>query len=283
MNFSATMTAAKLFLRHHKSAILTGVGAILTIAAVCEAVRATSKAKDVIDELEYEKFEEMGAPEEPNVDFHLNKNEVLKGVWKCYIPTFLLTGGALTCVICSQVNSNKTIGAMSMAYASLLETYNTYRDNVQKNLKEKDQQLISHGVIHDIVEKDKKVMPEKVKEELFNNDEDDVRNLYRDAYSSNIVGGYFKKTSDEILRAENEFNAKLSRDGYATLNDWYDCLDIGHSESGDYFGWRYESQGPLFATTITDDYVVTRDKYNVICLGLSYSRYGKYVESPRPL
>jgi hypothetical protein len=283
MNFTATMNAAKLFLRHHKSSILTGVGVVLTIAAVCETVRATSKAKDVIDELEYEKFEEMGAPEEPNVDFHLDKKEVLKGVWKCYIFTGLLTAGAVTCIICSHVNSNKTIGAMSMAYASLLETYNTYKDNVQRNLKEKDQQLIAHSIAHDIVEKDKQVMPEKMKEELFNNDGNDIKNLYRDAYSSNIVGTYFKKTSDEILRAENEFNAKLSRDGYASLNDWYDCLDLGHSEIGDYFGWRYDPHGPLFATTITDDYVVTRDKYNVICLGLSYSRYGKYVEKPREL
>ena len=283
MNFSAAINTAKLFLRHNKSGILTGIGAVLAIAAVCEAVRSTSKAKDIVDELEYTKFEEMGAPEEPNVDFHLTRSEVIRGVWKCYILTFLLTSASVTCIICSHVNSNKTISAMSMAYGSLLETYNTYKDNVRKNLTEKEQQLISHGTVHDIVERDKQSMPEKVKDTIFEKDDNDIKNLYRDAYSSKITGAYFKKTSDEILRAENEFNAKLSRDGYATLNDWYDCLDLGHSESGDYFGWRYESHGPLFATTITDDYVVTRDKYNVICLGLSYSRYGKYVEMPRAL
>lgn len=281
MNLRASLNATKLFLRNNKSTILMVGGIALTIFAVGEAIRATSNAKNIIDELEYEKFESLGMPEEESVDYHLDKKEVIKGVWKCYIWTFLLLSGAVTCCVCSHITSNRKIAAMSMAYASLLETYNTYQDNVKKYVKEKDQRMISHGVVHDIVESDKQKIPESTMKSLFDDPGDDDLILFRDLYSSVGSAGYFKRTSEQVLRAELDFNKKLSDDGIATLNDWYDCLDIGHSEIGDYFGWRYDpSKGPLFAITPRDDFNVNRDKRVVTGLGLGNSRYATYLEKP---
>ena len=278
MNFSATMTAAKLFLRHHKSAILTGIGAVLTIAAVCEAVRATSKAKDVIDELEYEKFEEMGAPEEPNVDFHLDRSEVLKGVWKCYILTFLLTGGALTCVICSHVNSNKTIGAMSMAYASLLETYNTYKDNVRKNISEKEQRAITHGTVHDIIEKDQSILNEKSKSAVMMLS-DETKVLFRDAYSSKGTG-YFRMNMNDARIAVSKFNKWMMNNEQASLNDWYDFLGLGHSELGDYMIWKWED-GPVYLKAIPDDIDMDEDINVTTALGLVHDECDTFFSIPQ--
>lgn len=283
MDLSRSMNTLKIFWKQNNRTILTYGSVVLTVSAVIEAIKATSLAKDIIDDAEYDKFEAMGCPEDNDIDYRLTKSEIFKTTWKCYIWTSLLLSGAVACGIASHMESNKRIKAASIAYGSLLETYNTYRDNVEKVVKEKDIRAINHGMAHDIVEKDKHYMSESVKDKLFNDDGESIKNLYRDAYSANIPGGYFKRTNDEILRAELDFNSKLARDGYATLNDWYDCLDIGHSETGDYYGWRYNENGPLFATTATDDFIVTKDTYNVICLGLGYSRYGKFMEYPKAI
>lgn len=264
MSFTATMNAAKIFLRHNKSLILTAAGVVLTIAAVCETVRATSKAKNIIDDVEYEKFEALGCPEDEKIDYHLTKTEVIKSVWKCYILTALLTSGAVTCVICSHVNSNKTISAMSMAYASLLETYNSCKDNIKKNLTQKEQRNITHGMVHDIIEEDKKANPNPSPKLIINSDS---AILFRDAYSSKGTG-YFKLSMDEARKAVAKFNKWMMDNDQATLNDWYDFLGLGHSELGDYLFWKWEN-GPLYLRAIPDDIDVDEDNEVVTVLGLT--------------
>lgn len=281
MNFGSSINAAKIFFRKNSGVILTAASVGFTIFAVVEAVRATSKAKNIIDELEYEKFEAMGMPEDESIEYHLNNKEVIKGVWKCYIPTTLLLTGALTCCICSHVSSTKKIGAMSVAYASLLETYNTYRDNVRKNIKSSEVRNIEHGVIHDIVERDKKEMSPEVKDSLFVVS-DTTEVLFRDAYSSKISTGYFKMTYEDISRAEAKFNKYLMDMGSATLNDWYDFLGIGRSELGDVLEWTWADDGPLYARAIPDDIDITERSAPVSQLGLSHDEHGDII-MPSPI
>lgn len=274
MGFTTFITSAGLFLRHNKCLILTAAGVGLTVGAVFEAVRSTNKAKDIIDELEYEKFEEAGAPEEPNVDCRLSRSEVLKGVWKCYIFTALLTSGAVACIICAHVNSNKAISAMSMAYASLLETYNSCKDNIQKNLTEKEQRSITHGMVHDIVEKDKNDKSDIPKIVVSNN----ASILFRDAYSSKGTG-YFRMPMDDARKAVAKFNKWMMDNDSASLNDWYDFLGLGHSELGDCLFWKWES-GPLYLKAIPDDIDVDEDNEVVTVLGLVHDESCAFFSLP---
>jgi hypothetical protein len=282
LDFNRFINTTQIFLRKNSRTILTCGSVILTISAVCEAIRATSHAKDIIDEAEYEKFEYLGCHEDDVDDYRLTYSEILKNTWKCYIWTALLLSGAITCGIVSHIESNKKIEAATVAYGSLLETYNTYRDNVQKVVKERDNMLINHGVVHDMVERDKAVMPEYVKQQLFAVT-DDTKVLFRDIYSSRTGKGYFKLTMEEVRRAEGRFNRMLMDNGSATLNDWYDCLDIGHSELGDVLGWRWENCGPLFAACVPDDINIVEDVAVVTGVGLVKDQYSKYFVMPDKL
>ncbi len=266
MGFSTFMNTTRVFLRTHKRGILIGAGVVLTLAAVCEAVRATSKAKDIIDECEYEKFESLGMPEEGSEDFHLTKSETLRAVWKCYILTVLLTGGAVTCMISSHIASNRTIGAMSAAYASLLETYNVYRDNVRKVVTNSENQRITHGTVHDIVASDKELVPEKLKSSLIISDGTEI--LFRDAYSAKGTG-YFKMTMNDARKAVAKFNKWLMDNDRATLNDWYDFLGLGHSDLGDCLWWSWAEDGPLYLRAIPDDVDTDDDDLIITALGLA--------------
>jgi hypothetical protein len=283
MDLRKSVNMAKMLWKQNSRSILTIGSVVLTISSVVEAIHATSLAKDIIDDAEYEKFEELGCPEETNVDYKLTTSEIIKHTWKCYIWTILLLSGAVACGVVSHIQSNKRIEAATVAYGSLLETYNAYRDNVQKIVKDKDVRAINHAVVHDMVEQDKKLIPDQIQNSMFADSEENTLVLFRDAYSAKGIGGYFMRTSSDIMRAELEFNTKLMNDGVATLNDWYDCLDIGHSEIGDYYGWRYDDGGPLYSVTIPDDFNVTRDKRNVTCLGLGYNRYTTFYERPKPV
>lgn len=278
MNIGSSINAARIFFRRNSGVILTATAVGLTVFAIVEAVRATSKAKDIIDELEYEKFEELNMPEDETVDYHLEPMEVLKGVWKCYILTILLGSAAVTCCICSHINSSKKISAMSVAYASLLETYNTYKDNVQKNVSRKENLAISHGTVHDILEKDP--VPEKLKTPPTLVISDDHQILLRDAYSAKTGTGYFKMTMDEVRKAEGKFNKYLMDAGTATLNDWYDFLGIGHSDLGDIFGWSWAENGPLYVKVIPDDIDVSEDTVIVSALGLAPDEGCTYFSMP---
>ena len=167
MDLNSLFKAGKRFFIDNSGTILTVSSISLGALAVIEAIRATSKAKDIIDDVEYQKFEELGCPEDSDVDCRLTTSEKIRATWTCYIWTVLLLSGSAACGISAHITDNKKIQAASLAYGSLLETYNTYQDNVRKVLKEKEIRTINHGVMHDIVERDKAAMPEHVKNTIF--------------------------------------------------------------------------------------------------------------------
>lgn len=282
LDFSKYIGSAKIFLRQNSRAILTCGCVILTVSSVIEAIKATSDAKDILDDAEYEKFESLGCPEDPNIDYHLTTGEIIRHTWKCYIWTFLLLTGAITCGVASHVESSKRIRTATVAYSSMLEMYNTYRDNVQRVLKDKDRMAINHATMHDIVEKDRSSFAENAYNRMLTVD-DDTLLLLRDVYGAKVKGAYFKRTASDISKAEGKFNRILMDQGKATLNDWYDCLDLGHSELGDYYGWEWDKDGPLYAVVIPDDFNVVEDRRVVSGLGLAESEYTKFFKPFRQL
>lgn len=281
MSFRPIIQTIKIFLINNKTTILTASACALTISAMAETVRATSKAKDIIDELEYQKFEAAGAPEEPNIDCRLNKKEIVQNTWKCYIWAFLLMSGAITCCVCSHVSSTKKLSAMTMAYASLLETYNTYQDNVRKHISQKDVRTIEHGVVHDIIQEDNTILtnkgtPPKI---VVSND---ATVYFRDAYSAKGTGA-FKMSMNDARIAVSRLNKYMTECDCATLNDWYDFLGLGHSEIGDTLGWRWMEDGPLYLRIIPDDVDSYSDDAVVCMIGLASDENCSYFLMPKPI
>jgi hypothetical protein len=224
----------------------------------------------------------MGCPEDENVDYHLTNTEKVKNTWHCYIWTLLLLSGSIACSVSAHVTDNKKIQAATLAYGSLLETYNTYQEKMRWVLKDKDIREVNHRVMHDIVERDKSAMPDHIKNTIFAVS-DDTKVLFRDIYSAKTGSGYFKRTMEEVRRAEGRFNRMMMDNGRATINDWYDCLNLGHSELGDYFGWDWAEVGPLFAVGVPDDIDMVEDVAVVSGIGLARDQYSKFFEMPKKL
>ena len=64
----------------------------------------------------------------------------------------------------------------------------------------------------------------------------------------------FKSDPDFLKRMANELNAELFRSMYASLNEFYDLINLERTKAGDMFGWRAEDAPiSLVFTPIKDE------------------------------
>ena len=72
----------------HEPEILMSMGLVGLVSSVFLAVDATAKAARVVEEEKYRLNKEK-----------LTKTEIIKAVWKLYIPTAVLTVASVPCII----------------------------------------------------------------------------------------------------------------------------------------------------------------------------------------
>lgn len=229
----------KAFCKDNSNTIFTVFACIFTVGTAVATVVETAKACKDISDAEYDKWEELGEPEEPNVDISLTTGETIKLVWPRYIIPTLLLGGAITCEICALKAGQKKIDALTGAYVMAAQTISALRESVRENLPARDVRRIESDVIHKAIEKDEANPEVKSKMNALKNT-GETTTVYRDAYSLPGFGVYYKGTMDQFRKAVHLFNCMLEDYEKATLNDWYMCLyrvgiDVGQTDLGDYY------------------------------------------------
>lgn len=203
-------------LNDHAPEILTGIGVAGMITTTVLAVRATPKALRLIEEKK----------KEAQVD-KLTPVEVVKTTWKCYIPATIAGVTSAACLIgsCSVSTSrNATLAAAyKLSETALLE----YQNKVVETIGEKQEKVVREKLDKDKVEKNPVSKSEVIVTKKGNT-------LCMDGYSKR----YFESDIEEVAKAINRLNAALVRDGDVCLNDFYDELNMEHSEVGDNVGWN---------------------------------------------
>ena len=99
--------------------ICTILGAASAVLAPILAVKATTKATKILEEIKKGK------------DENLTKAEVVKTVWKCYIPTATAMIMSVTCVVGAEILNHKQQISLVSAYALLEQTYKQYHNKVK--------------------------------------------------------------------------------------------------------------------------------------------------------
>lgn len=206
---SNLLTASKRFVKKNGSTILTVLGAAGVLGTAVMAVKATPKAMELIELAEEEKGEE------------LTKWEVVQVAAPTYIPTVLLGIGTITCIFGAHMVTRRTQAALTSAYALLDQTHKEYKNKVKELYGEDGDKLIRAAVVKDHYE-------EEDQEEY-----DDGKTLFYDEFSKR----YYRVTNETQLRAEYEINKMLSESGGASLNDYYDLLEIDRKDYGEFMGW----------------------------------------------
>ena len=202
------LESSKKFIKRNGSTILTCVSSVGVVATTVMAVKATPKAVKLLEQAEVQK-------EEP-----LTVLEKIKVAGPSYIPTILVGASTIACIFGANMLNKRQQAALLSAYALL--------DNSYKEYKKKAAELYGENA-------DQHIREELAKDQYEDSDieVEDNKLLFYDEYRRE----YFNATMEDVLMAEYTLNRDLSYHGYATLNEFYDLLNLPHTDFGDILGW----------------------------------------------
>lgn len=206
------------------------------------AIKATPKATELLKTEETQKGEK------------LTKKEIVKVVWKNYIPTAAAFVGTASCIIGAAILSKKQQASLASAYALVSASYNKYKNKVKELFGEEAHEKVVSSIA---AEKAKDVTITAAT--WFTNTtldfgDDDEEHLFYDISGDT----YFHSTVSKVLQAEYHINRNYVLAGAVSLNDFYDLLGLEHKEGGDAIGWSCEDGEINWldfnnSKTVTDD------------------------------
>ena len=204
------------FLKRNSSTILTVIGATGVVATTMLAVSATPKVMRLLEEAEKEKGEELTAL------------ETVRTAAPLYIPAAAVGVSTIACIFGANVLNKCQQASIMSAYAFLDNSYKEYKRRVIETFGDGVKETIMNKAAQE--EADDLDIPE---------DEDDGKELFFDYYSMR----YFRSTMVDVLKAENAFNKRYALTGYASLNDFYDSLELPKEDYGNELGWSTDAIG----------------------------------------
>lgn len=233
-------------LNQYSPEILLGVGIVTVVGGVVLACKETLKVEDIMAEHEeqHEKIEEAESMELDNYTAQdASKDRALLMIKtgaklaKNYIPSVLLIGGGIACILTSYGIMKKRTVALMAAYEAVSTAFEQYRDNVKNELGEEMDKHFLFGADKlsdiEIGEGDNK---EKVERLDVNNFHPSRYAKFFDEYNEN-----WSKSPERNLfflrRIQNWANDKLYLNGYLFLNDVYEMLGMEKTSAGQVVGW----------------------------------------------
>lgn len=218
--------------------ILVGIGIAGMGLAVASAIRATSRAKDIIAEMEQEKYDKG------EEDVELTKKEIVKETWTQYIPTAIIFTGSAACIIGSSRIQFQRNAALGIAYKIAEDSARTFERKLVEVVGEKKANQVRQEV-------DKEVVHRHPASESNIVIIDKKKSLALDP----ITGRLFEIDVEELRRKVNKLNERLLTEMYISLNELYYEIGLPEVDIGDIIGFNVDDGliDPDFTTQLTDD------------------------------
>lgn len=204
--------------------ILTGMSVFGLVSTVVLAVKATPKAMAIIEQEQIAKdviLESQDLPHEL-----LTELEIVEKTWECYIPTFLMGTITVACMIGANKINMRRNAALASVFSVTEQALREYQAKVIERVGPAKEEAIRSEIAEDRV----KANPPKDSTIIMTGKGD---YLCFDTYS----GRYFRSTVEDIRSAVNSFNQRLLQEGWMSINDFYDRLDLPGIELGNLVGW----------------------------------------------
>lgn len=210
--------ATQHFLKSNSPAILAAVGVSGTVVTAYLAARASFKAARALDM-------EDARRDRRDIPLMDNKERVVY-VWKLYIPTVVSGGVTISAIVIGTTVGTRRTTALAAAYSITDKALHEYRDKVREELGERKEHLINGKVAQDEV-----TANPPSKREVMLAGPGTVLCYER------FTGRYFNSDMETLRKAENKINAKLNREMYAYLSDFYDLVGLGDTSASQDLGW----------------------------------------------
>lgn len=219
------------FIQANSPTIFAGIAIAGVVGTTVMAVRATLKAREIIDEASYVN---------PDVGDDIDRRELIRPdwketiglTWKCYISVVLMAGLTIGSVVAAHSIQSRRNAIL----AGLLTTSQQALEEYQK----KTEEVMGHS-------KSEKVKEEVAAGHLASNPVDKAtiietgfgHSLCFDTWS----GRYFWSDYEKIRQIMNDFNYQLNNEFSMCLNEFYEMLNLGTAECGEEVG--FTTQIPL--------------------------------------
>ena len=216
INFKALVKNMSLFARKHSPEILTGLGVVGMIATTVTAVKSTPKALELIEE-------------NKDDDGYISKKDVVKIVWKQYVPSVLIGTISIACIVGSNKISLHRSALLAAACSISEEKLKEYKNKVVDVFGEKkEKEEVYESIIQDKIDESPTPNCEPKKS-------DDI--LFYDVWS----GRYFYSDRNRVDRAVNELNSIFLQADQVCLNDFYDSINLDRNQFGYICGWNRQT------------------------------------------
>ena len=232
---------------------------ILTVSAVC-GVGATAvstgmasvKASRILEQMEYQS------------DTKPTTMAKVKAVAPSFVVPALMCGTTIACVLFAHNIHVHRQAALAAAYSLADSRYKEYRDKVIEEIGEKKENRLHDEIAQKHVnENPPSPNGLNVIQTKFGNV------LFMDSYTSR----YFYSSYEAVETAKIELSKKIRNENSASLNDWYDELEIPHAGCGDELGWNIwvlEDFGEKILPVVTNRTTMTPTPEKLPCTVLDY-------------
>lgn len=211
-----TAKVAKKVVVKNAPIIITTFGIAGTVTTVILGVKATPKAIELL--------EERGITDKETAKKH--PLEVVKVVAPVYLPTLATGAFSAACFISANNINIKRQAALASAYTLARKSMKEYEETILETVGDKKAKEIKENVS----KKRMKENPCNESQIIFTGDGDI---LCYDEFS----GRYFNSSADKLKRAQNEINDILNREGFVSLNDFYNAINIPEIKGAEKYGW----------------------------------------------
>lgn len=202
--------------------ILTAIGIIGGVATVGLAIKATIVAVEMV---EMEKCERVERDEPED----MTKTEILKTVWKPYVPVALTGVFSISCIIGSCSVHSRRNAALAAAYKISETALTSFRDKAVEELGEKK--------VRDI---QKKAAVERMENNPVSNSEVIIIGNGQTLCYDELTDRYFQSDIESIRKAVNDCNDILKNEMYCSLNELYSRIGLPCTRIGNDLGWNVD-------------------------------------------
>lgn len=221
-------------MQDHSPVILTGLGCASLLTTAYLTGTATIKAVELIRG-EKESLSSRGMA--PN----MTPSETLRLTWTLYIPPAVSAFAGITAILLSNRIGTRRAAAMATVMSAGEKAFTEYREKVAEKLGEKKEAEIRAEVSQDRVDRNPPgpmVIIGAGKHLCYDKPSD----------------RYIESSIEDLKKAQNDTNYQLIHEGYVSLSDFYDRIEMPHTRDADEVGWEADRQLELrFDTALTPD------------------------------
>lgn len=221
-----------LILKKTKSLVVDNSPLLLTYVAVAGVVttailaaKAVPKAFRSIGEFENDSFVRTGMVIKPT------PKELVLMSWKDFLPAGISGAVTIGAIVASNTISTKRNAALVTVYSLAETAYKEYREKVREHVGD-----LKAKKFKDDIAKDHLLDVPMATSQVY------ITGLGEQLCYDSYTGRLFKSDIETIRRAQNDINAKILRDMYASHNEFYTLIGLEKTAFGEEIGWTAEYQ-----------------------------------------